>query len=240
MIKKIYIVLLLFTIGSVYPQAAPTQKEDVKKILEKVKSGFEKTPSYDYKLSFNFRPVNKTGIAPIVSIGRVAKSGTVTYYKVQDTENLYKPGASIRVSHEQQLIEYNASKGAGSSLPFNISDFVKYFNDAHLVDKGSYYICTMDVGKFTTLEYSRIELYINKDYSLQKQILYYLKQIPFKNKKGIEVMDYPVLEIAFVKNNADKKENLFSESNYIKIKEGKITPASDFKNYKIVDISKKQ
>jgi hypothetical protein len=219
-------------------QAQIKDKELAKNILEKVTANYKNKSAYDYSINYKmYKGANGTKPEKQYK-GRIVKSGSSLYYEVAGTHTILSGGQYVRASHEQKLIEYSKTEKA-VAMPFATNDFLRHFKEAMVQDKGAYWICTLSVGKLTSLNYNKVELIINKDYTLSKQIFYYLKKIPFKRKNSKEEFDYPRLEIIMDKNKSVKKESLFAISEYIILRNNKVIPALKYSNYNIIDLSKK-
>lgn len=232
------ILLIIFLAGTNLCQSQ--QKNEAERILQAVEKYYKQADEYDYSISFNMYRGRKGTKSEKSYDGRVAKLQNNIYYEAADTETVSGKDFYVRVSHAQKVLEYSFQpKKSLESSPVNISNFITYFKEKKIREQGNQWICTLSVGKFTALPYDTVELYIDKDYTITKQVLYFLKKIPFTGKSGKEEMDYPRLEIRLSKNKKPEDSEIFNKSRYVNVISAKVTPAKSLKNYKIIDLSKK-
>lgn len=167
--------------------------------------------------------------------GKMFSQNKSTYIKIHNTEFLQTETLSLKINHDQKmLVVFKNSVDNSNMNPMNITGFLKNFKSKKIIDKGTYWICTLQTGKYTQMMYGKVELYINKkNYKIEKQILYLLEKAMFKDSKGIEKYDFPRLEITINDldiNEVDKK-TAFDIKTYI-IKEGnQIKPSKKYSNY---------
>lgn len=160
------------------------------------------------------------------------------YLKIQNMEMLQTPSVSVKVNHDQKIIQVIKSTATvNNQSPIAISGYLKYFKSKTLTDMGSQWKCTLQNVGYTELPYGKIEIYINKvSFRIEKQILYLLDKVPYKNTKGIEKTDFPRLEISFkeAKQTASFRKSIFDPNSYIIIKGNSYTPSKKYSNYTLI------
>lgn len=226
---------------SLYSNFIFSQDENkIKEILTKVERDYfsnnDSSLKLDYSLytSYSSKNISENYKGLLISYHKNK------YLKIHNTEFLQTSTKSIKINHDQKImLVFNKPQLDSNTNPMNLTSLLKNYKNKKLVDKGDYWICSLQTGKYTQMVYGKIEIYINKkNYTVEKQIFYILEKAPYKDNRGNEKFDYPRLEITFkeaVVNEKVKKE-IFNLNNYIQFIDGKILPSKKYLSYTLQNI----
>lgn len=234
-----FIVSLIFLLSQFALQAqANTSVTDLDEILKKTQDFYKNESSYYIETQYKLFENHKDSHPLSTYKGEMGKMKNTYYNNVLGTEMYVGNDIMIKASHDQKAIEVSNNTLNGAEAIFNISGFLKSFKDYKVVQKEEVIRCELLAPELTSLPYGKIILYINKkDYSLQRQVMYYLHSSEYKNEKGEMVVSYPKLEINFsqVKPVSLLEKEVFNKSYYIVQNKGVIQPANNFANYKVIN-----
>lgn len=234
------VINILFIVGSFFCFIDSNSQNKVKEILAKVENTYNSNNELSLNLDYKLYTSYSSKIVSENYKGLVVKNNKNTYVKIHNTEFLQTSTRSIKVNHDQKMmLVFNKSQMDSNINPMDLSNLLKNYKTQNLIDKGDYWICSLQTGKYTQMIYGKIEIYVHKkSYQVEKQIFYILEKAAYKDPKGNEKFDFPRLEINFKKvilNESVKKE-IFSLNKYIHISDGKIIPSKKYSNYTIQNI----
>lgn len=231
---------VLFTLIFLFHFIDFSGQNKVKEILTKVEKTYNSNNELSLNLDYKLYTSYSSKIVSESYKGLVVKDNKNTYLKIYNTEFLQTSTRSIKVNHDQKMmLVFNKSQMDSKMNPMDLSSLLKNYKRQDLIDKGDYWICSLQTGKYTQMMYGKIEIYVHKkSYQVEKQIFYILEKATYKDSKGNEKLDFPRLEIALKKAvlNESVKKEIFSLNNYIQIKDGKIVPSKKYSNYIIQNI----
>ena len=121
---------------------------------------------------------------------------------------------------------------------FKIQEMSKYgkivaFNKTN----DGWYLC-FNVSPKANVMYNKIEIYINSNYTIQKEILHLRQAIDFSKNFKKSDLKLPILEISFSNYSFEKiNDSIFSLSNYFTIDKKNVCVLKDkYKQYKLNDL----
>lgn len=235
-IKLVFIVCILFCSNFSFSQNQNKVKEILTKVEKTYYSDNDLSLNLDYKLytSYSSKVVSES------YKGHIINNNKSIYLKIHNTEFLQTSSRSIKINHDQKMVAvFNKPDIESNVNPMSLSILLKNYKTQDLIDKGDYWICSLQTGKYTQMIYGKIEIYVNKQsYQVEKQVFYILEKAPYKDSKGNEKFDFPRLEITFKKAvlNESVKKEIFNLNNYIQINGDKILPSKKYSNYTIQNI----
>ncbi len=171
--------------------------------------------------------------------GLLIKKGKNTYSKINNTEIIAANDFYVKVNHDEKAMLFSAVSGENSAeQQFDLKSLLDLFDKGKIKDNGNEWECELIAKMFSQVPYSKVILVIKKeDYSMSKQIFYYLSLIDFSKKRGVEDFDIARLEVEY--NNFLKVSSLdnafFNKNNYIKIINKKVLPVGKYKTYEIIN-----
>lgn len=234
------VINILFIISFLFWSIDSNSQNKVKEILTKVENTYNSNNELSLNLDYKLYNSYSSKIVSESYKGLVVKNNKNTYLKIYNTEFLQTSTRSIKVNHDQKMmLVFNKSQMDSNMNPMNLSNLLKNYKTQNLIDKGDYWICSLQTGKYTQMMYGKIEIYVHKKtYQVEKQVFYILEKAAYKDSKGNEKFDFPRLEISFKKAvlNESVKKEIFSLNNYIQISNGKIIPSKKYSNYTIQNI----
>lgn len=226
----IFVFIILFS-NSILSQ----DDKKVTEILSKSESTYKANKNLAISLNYKLYTTYSSNKISENYKGYILSQNKSTYIKIHNTEFLQTETLSLKINHDQKMLVVFNNSGDNSNMnPTNITGFLKNFKSKKLIDKGTYWICTLQTGKYTQMIYGKVELYIDKKtYKIEKQILYLLEKAMFKDSKGVEKYDFPRLEITIsdAKINEVDKKNAFDIKTYITKEGNEIKPSKKYSTY---------
>lgn len=226
--KYCWLVLSLICISSFAQNGSLTVIDVLKKASEKFKT--EKNLSYNLK--YNLYNDEKSSKIDESYSGFLVKRGNSMYYKIKDTEFVGFNDYSVKVSNEEKAIII--AKGESKESPLDIDKFLKGFNYKFLGNDSTHWVCELTPSKVSQIMYRKIIIHINKkDYSIYKQILYFLNPVEENNK-----ITRPRLEMVYTSRttNEEKDNSLVDEKKYFTRVGKEIKVANRYKEYTLYKI----
>jgi len=234
------VINILSIVSFLFCSVDSNSQNKVKEILTKVENTYNSNNELLLNLDYKLYTSYSSKIVSESYKGLVVKNNKNTYLKIHNTEFLQTSTRSVKVNHDQKMmLVFNKSQMDSNMNPMDLSNLLKNYKTQNLIDKGDYWICSLQTGKYTQMIYGKIEIYIHKKtYQVKKQVFYILEKAAYKDSKGNEKVDFPRLEINFKKAvlNESVKKEIFSLNNYIQINDGKIVPSKKYSNYIIQNI----
>lgn len=218
-------ILLSFT---VYSQS---RDEVVKKML----AAYTAHKPLQYNTTFNL--YKGKGREVIQSYkGTYSKSASnQVYSKIHNTE-FYVGKITAKISHDEKIIQI-ADPATNIHAEHDVKQLLAQYNYGYFKDFKTYWELEL-VSKpgNAQLPYSKISLQINKDFFIQKQVLYYREAVDFSRNPKLQDMHYPRLEIMYSKpsRNADIS-SAYDTSKYFSILRKKVILSARYSDYKIFD-----
>lgn len=125
-----------------------------------------------------------------------------------------------------------------SSSVFKIQEISKYgkITEFKKTNNG-WYLC-FNVSSKANIMYNKIGIYINSNYTIQKEILHLRQAVNFSKDFRKTDMKLPVLEITFSNYSFEKiNDSIFNLSNYFTIDKKNVCVLKDkYKGYKLNDL----
>lgn len=233
-VRTLVLVMAVSQLG--YAQKKDTKELEV--IFKKVQNVYSQNSDFQIDTKYNMYRTYIDKQPEISYDGKIARKGDVYYSDVLNTEIIQYPDRTLRVSHEQKLIELSKSNEALNVSPFKLDTFLKYFVDYSITKVNGEIRCEMVADKLTTLPYGKVIVFIDaKDYTISRQVLYYLQAVEYQKEDGSIELRSPKLELLF---SGFKTKNLlnaeaFKEANYIAIANNQIIPVEKLRSYNVID-----
>lgn len=235
------LVCTCFVLGMSFAQQNDMVK--AKEIILKTKSFYETHQRYSATVSYVLYE-EYTGDATIEAYeGVFAKRGKDVYSKIHQTETLLVTEGMIKVNHLEKAMLYAKNQGAidPSKQLLQLDALFQNFENASVIENQNAIQITLTTPPVTGILYGKVILKVRKkDFALEKQTLFLLRQFPVKQKDGTEKLTNPRLEIGFsdIQLNIEKYKNKFDLSNYIIKDKQSIKAAMPFVNYQFLDTTK--
>ncbi|MES2544819.1 MAG: hypothetical protein V4548_08030 [Bacteroidota bacterium] len=195
---------------------AQTNTVTIGYLFKKVEQCYNDKEYMSYNSSYKMYANYNSKIVSEQYSGLIVKKNGVYYYKINDIEFLNFKDCSLKISnHEKAVI---LGKAASRSLsPLSLESYLKGFNRKLSEDK-DYWICELSPSKVSQIMFHKIIIYINKkEFTIDKQIMYFLNEMPSKNNKGKETMERPRIEVIFSKRASQiaKDDLLVDKKQYL-------------------------
>lgn len=227
----ILILFVFFHSKSIFSQ----DEKKVNEILSKSESVYKVNKNLSLSLNYKLYTTYSSNVVSEGYNGRLLIQNESTYIKIHNTEFLQNPAISLKINHDQKMmIVFNMPEKNIELNPTNLTSLLKSFKTRKVIDKGNYWVCTLQTGKYTQMIYGKVELHINKKtHKITKQILYFLEKAMYKDSKGNEKYDYPRLEIVIsdIEVSESEKKSAFDIKTYITKEGNKILPSKKYSNY---------
>jgi hypothetical protein len=169
--------------------------------------------------------------------GTVVKKNGINYFKIKNTEFVSFKDCSLKISHEEKAMILQKGAMPDQESPLSISNYLKGFDVKFLKSSKDHFVCELTpAGKFSQIMLRKVVVHIHKsDYSIAKQIIYFIEKMETKNSNGKIISSTPRLEITYsprVKN--EKSDNLLvKKENYFTEKDQKIVLSKRLSAYKL-------
>lgn len=234
---KLIIITALLCFGSNAQNNNLSAREVFQKAIDKYKKQNYLSLRTHYK---SFKHYTDTKPSEIF-YGETILKNDISYSKVKDVEIVTFNDYVLQISNSAKTVVVDKNKIGKSQLdPFQFESYLKNFETKVTTDSNDY-ICTMIPKKFAQIMLNQVVIYINKhDFTVRKQEIFLLKQMPHKNSKGKIVSDIPKIEMIFsMREKKEAKDNqLLTKSSYFKIIKNNFVLAQRFSNYKLINAYK--
>ncbi|MGH2665720.1 hypothetical protein [Flavobacterium sp.] len=231
--NKIFSVIFFFLFSILYGQGEMTALD----VLKKASNSYNKKEYVSFSTRYILYLDYTTKKAYEQYNGVVLKKNGINYFKIKDTEFVSFKDCSLKINHEEKALIFQKSAGAAQESPMSISNYLKGFDVKFLNSDKDYFVCELKpAGKFSQIMLRKVIVHIKKaDYSISKQIIYFIEKMETKNAKGKVIGTIPRLEITYsprAKN--DKTDNLLiKKENYFIEKDKKIILSKRIATYKL-------
>lgn len=206
---------------------AQEKNESVEQIINKASQTFNAKEYFTYNINYKLFSDYTSKKATDAYDGFLLKKDNVYYYKIKNTEFIGFREYSVKVSNDEKAILIG--KKGKDDFPLNLNTYLKAFKSKLIKSDNATWICELVPDKVSQIMFSKIIMAINKkDYSVSKQVLYFLNTSP-------EDSNAQRLEITFTPRNKDlpKDNALVDQSKYF-IKSGStIKVAPRLKEYQL-------
>ena len=193
--------ILIFTIASIFTGGhLYGQSVKIKDVLDKATTFYTTKNQYRIDMKFTmyrgFSGNNKTESYT----GIMERNGDYMKNSILNTTIYQYPKSKIIIDDDVKTLTYTlVDMQSLQNVPVDLNIFLEYYKESQVIDGGKVWICEMVYvdEKILAPPYGKVVLYIDKkDYSIQKQELFFSNRIPFKSKKGNEIeQDYGRLVI---------------------------------------------
>jgi len=172
--------------------------------------------------------------------GMYAKNKDSYYSKIKNTEIVYTPTFYVKVNHDQKAMVFvnnQVNKEQKNSL-VDLDAILKNFENIKIIDKGSYWQCEMVAIEYSQSPFSKIIMDINKkNYAIKKQVLYLTNMIDFSDNERTKA-EYNIPKLILTYSNYSDLSTydlgLFKKNKYTTSSNGKVAPATKYKDYEII------
>lgn len=157
------------------------------------------------------------------------------YMKINNTEFLNTKKYSLKINHDEKAMIIESQKKF-SQADFDVSKLLVFCEIESFKDYKNYWQIVLVSKKFSTLNYSKIVLKVNKNYTLKNQVFYFNNNVDFSKSYNKQDLSSPRLEIEY--NGYSKNEvnqTLFNTNKFFIEKLNKISPAALYKAYELID-----
>lgn len=203
-------------------------------ILASVLNKYSERDQFEYTTGYRLYKTHSSQIVEEFHSGLYQKkSKTEVYFKLQDIEFFYKENISVQLNHDTKSIIISPSSGKTAELDLSI--ITKEFNVFSVKDNKTTWQLELRAKKNVPYPYSKITLYVRKDYTVEREIFYYDSGVDFSKDYTRNEISKPRLEIVFSNILNLKKFKSFSLSDFFVERNRKKQPTENYKDYRIVD-----
>lgn len=124
------------------------------------------------------------------------------------------------------------------SSVFKIQEVSKYGKITEFKKTNTGWYFCFNVSSKVNITYNKIEIYVNSNYTIQKEILHLRQTVDFSKDYRKSDLKLPVLEVTFSNYSFEKiNESFFNLSNYFTIDKKNVCVLKDkYKGYKLNDL----
>lgn len=209
-------------------------------ILEKTAMNFSKPERFSCKLKYTMYADDVSMQKKDETITEVIKQNNNYYMKMGSSEVVFVDGLYIKISHSEKMMSYtrintDSIDVTSNQIPF--MNFINKFDTKKVVDKGQYWLLTLETPMVTNIPYEKIKIEVDKQtYHILKQVYFFNrsmeKQYNF-NASNTSHERLEIVQLSFDEAYVSEK-NVFDTSHYLQAANGQLRPSNDFKNYKII------
>lgn len=206
-------------------------------VLAGVSKQYESAKPIQFNTQYNLFKDSKSTVVHQTYMGTFQKNSTnEIYMKIDKTEFLNTSKYSIKVSHNERAMIV-ANKQEFATGDFDINKLLVYCTIGSFKDYKVYWEIVLINRQYSNLDYSKIVLNINKNYTIRKQIFYYNTQLNFSNDYRKQDFSSPRLEIEYSNhNNKEVSPSIFNSNSFFTVsKANKILPSIKYQNYQVDD-----
>lgn len=211
-------------------------KKKIAEILKKSSEYYSSKKQFEIKMTYNFFSNADSQKVTESYLGSIIKDNSYYYSKIGDTEIINGKGFSLKIDNVNKALQYYPHQLENNNTISDLKNYCSYFDRFYLTDRGNKWVCTMTTPGISFLPYSKLIIYINKsNYSISKQIAYFLTPNETRDKKGNTFLNYPRMEVEFSDLNGKINVDVFNLSNYLIIKKNKVYTSKKYSSYEIVE-----
>ena len=228
-----YRVMLLFVFSCMYSQQEKMTALQVLKKATEVNSKQEYL-SYNSKYALYLDYTSKKVYEQYMGI--VLKKNNINYFKIKNTEFVTFKNYGLKINHEQKAFVIEKQMKAMEESPLSLTNYLKGFESKLILTDNDNFICELTPAKISQIMLSKVIIYIRKkDYSIAKQILFFLEKMESKNAKGKPIYTIPRLEIVLnFRAKDEKRDNLLvAKENYFIEKNNEIVISKRLSAYQL-------
>lgn len=162
-----------------------------------------------------------------------------TYRSFFDEEIITVPEMTLVINHNLRVIQITNPLESGL-FDQDIEKNLDKCEDILIKEDDGGKRVTLVFKEFSDQKYSRVDVYIDKDYWVKKTVFYLSNQIDFSQDYFNPKKGYGRLEVSYLdlKKKWKDPEGSLKISKYFEVKAGEYIPSTLYKSYEIIDIRK--
>jgi hypothetical protein len=204
-------------------------------VLAGISKHYSSSKPLQYNTKYNLFKDNKSKVVHQSYSGFFQKNSVNDIYmKIDETEFVNNNKIRIKISHNEKAIMIE-NKQEHTTGDFDINKLLVFCTISSFKDYKEYWEIVLLNRQYSNLEYSKIVVNVNKDYTLRKQVFYYNTEMNFSKDYRKQEMGNPRLEIDY--NYYSNKEISSSIFNifFTLTKDNRIILSTKYKGYEIED-----
>lgn len=228
-----YAIAFLLFIGGTIAFFGQTPKEIITKINDQLTAAKPLHFETSYKLYKNIK--SQTVHESYKGVFQ-KNSQNELYMKIGDTEFINLKNCSIKLNPNEKAMAISNPQGF-SLGSFDFNKLLTLCSIPSYKDYKTYWEIRLVPNKFSGLNYEKIVLQVNKNYTIKRQIFYFNSGYDFSKDYTKQEISNPRLEVEYSNyNNNSVKTSMFNSSLFFTIaKNNKIAPTAKYKGYEIMD-----
>ena len=217
---------------------AQAQSAEVREVLEKVSSYYEKLNTYEIAMTYSmYKGLTGEKITEQYE-GTLSRKGALRNLNILGSEMISDGQKQLVVDHaSKQMAYFDQGGNAQHENMLDLTYLLETFSHNQLRQEGKYLICELlpSSGAIQS-PYGKIELYINSaNYSIEKQVFYFANLIPFKNDDGLgSVSDYGRLIVSFEQKTLSANR-IHDFDHYLSRSGSNLTVSSSYQQYQLIN-----
>ena len=227
---KYYVLLLLSVCNLVAAQT-------VNEVFAKLNSQFTSHKTLQFETQYSlFRDASTKTVHQSYKGLFIKSSTNDVYMKIIDTEFINSRNGSLKINHNEKAMQVSdAVRFSGGD--FDVSKLLNFCKIQSFKDYKAYWEIVLITKEFSGLDYSKIVLLVNKDYTLKKQVFFYNSGFDFSKDFGKQEVSNPRLEVEFKNYNQNYvNPSLFDTAAFYQVtKANKLLAAGKYKSYELID-----
>lgn len=210
-------------------------QEAFKSLISSVKEVYDTQKAYELGILYNIYSAKDPTTIRESHKGDYIKNGSNIYSKIGTVEFVSVEDTFLQINHDEKAILYAKQAQENTLNPIQIEGFINHFESIQVQKKNNEWICKLSKPKdLEQFPYDAIEVYIDQNFQVRKQILFPIQSIVFKTKSGDSTLDRSIVHIEFSNVQPFKRKELLQLSTYIQTQNAIITPSESIKEYQLI------
>ncbi len=231
--KYIIIICCVFSFFNGFAQ----DQEEFQSLVSSIKKVYDSQEAYELEMTYTiYRATDPTTIQESHE-GNYIKNGSNIYSKIGTVELVHVAETFLQINHDEKAILYTKQQQQQNNAldPIQLETFTNHFESIQVQKKGNGWVCELSKPKLLgEFSYGKIELYVDQNFQIRKQVLYPIQTIVFKTGDGEDTLDRSVIHIEFSSLQPFKRNEVLQLSTYVFTKNTIVQPAIALKNYQLI------
>lgn len=209
----------------------------VNEYIEKINANYLGLSSLELEMEYKlFKGHNSAEVVDTYT-STLKMEGKKSHRRIYDDEIITNDDLTLVINHQLRTIEIMPVVQE-AIIDKNIQKNIKNCKDIQLfeIDDNTKKI-TLQFKEISSLPYSRVDIYVDKDFWVTQIIFFYATQLNFSGSSFTQEFGFPRLEVNYSSFNKSwrDKEGITNTAKYITISENTVNPAPLYQDYKILN-----
>jgi hypothetical protein len=217
--------------------AATMPAQTLKEVFNKMNATLMAPKPVHFNTTYNLYRDAKAKSVHESYVGQFQKnSANEIYMKIDNTEFINSKKRTLKVNHDQRAILIMDPQ-TFTTGDFDMKKLAEVCKVKSFTDLKSHWEIILVPNAFSGLNYSSIQVLVNKDYTIKKQVFFYNTGIDFSKDYRKQDICHPRLEILYSNYNQKIPDIIKLGKDYFITfnKANKAVSSAKYRNYEIID-----